>query len=204
MQAHVLAVLRLLVTQPGGRRAVGAAAAAAPLVRLAEGGSAGTARAATAILGHLAQEPDEVSSLVDAGAVGPLALQLRKGAPTEQRAAAGALLALSDGAGGGAAVKAGVLPTLVKLLAAEGAPGQPEAMHLLYRLAAGADTRKAVSAEAGAVAACVSTLQRAHSAAAAEHAAGTLHALAGAEAGKSKRAEILQAVAACNRGGNRM
>ena len=74
-------------------------------------------------------------SLVDAGAVAPLALQLKKGAPAEQKAAVGALLALSDGAGGGAAVKAGVLPALVKLLGADGAPGQLEAMHLLHRLA---------------------------------------------------------------------
>ena len=62
-------------------------------------------------------------------------------------------------------------------------------MHLLHRLAGGVDTRKAVSMQPGAVAACVSTLQRAYSAAAAEHAAGTLHALADA----GKRAEIVQA-----------
>ena len=46
-------------------------------------------------------------SLVDAGAVAPLALQLKKGTPIEQQAAVAALLALSGGAGGGAAVKAG-------------------------------------------------------------------------------------------------
>jgi hypothetical protein len=51
-----------------------------------------------------------------------------------------------------------VLSALVKLLDAAGAPGQPEAMHLLYRLAAGADTREAVSVQPGVVAACVSTL----------------------------------------------
>ena len=62
-------------------------------------------------------------------------------------------------------------------------------MHLLHLLAAGAGTRKAVSMQPGAVPACVSTLQRAYSAAPAEHAAGMLHALA--EAGK--RAEIVQA-----------
>jgi hypothetical protein len=48
-----------------------------------------------------------VPLLVEAGAVAPLALQLKKGAPAEQQAAVGALLALSGGAGGGAAVKAG-------------------------------------------------------------------------------------------------
>ena len=134
-QVHVLAVLAALAAQPAGRRAVGGAGTAVPLVRLTEGGRAATASAATAILGQLAQESDEVPSLVDAGAVAPLALQLKKGAPAEQKAAVGALLALSDGAGGGAAVKAGVLPALVKLLGADGAPGQLEAMHLLHRLA---------------------------------------------------------------------
>jgi hypothetical protein len=35
-----------------------------------------------------------------------------------------------------------VLPALVKLLDADGAPGQPEAMHLMHVLAAGAGTAK--------------------------------------------------------------
>ena len=101
----------------------------------------------------------------------------------------GALLALSAGAGGGAVVDEGVLPALVKLLGASGAPGQPAAVQLLRVLASGTDTRKAVSMQPGVVAGCVGTLQRGYSSAAAEHAAGLLHALADA----GKRAEIVQA-----------
>ena len=73
-------------------------------------------------------------SLVDAGAVAPLAQQLYLPvSPAELEAAVGALLALSAGAGGGAVVDEGVLPALVKLLGASGAPGQHEAVQPLRR-----------------------------------------------------------------------
>ena len=49
-------------------------------------------------------------------------------------------------------------------------------MHLMYRLAAGADTREAVSVQPGVVAACVSTLQSPYSVVTAVRAAGMLHA----------------------------
>ena len=127
-------MLAALAAQPAGRRAVGSAAAARPLVMLTEGATADSARAATAILAQLAQEADEVPSLVDAGAVAPLAQQLYLPvSPAELEAAVGALLALSAGAGGGAVVAEGVLPALVKLLAASGTPGQHEAVQPLRR-----------------------------------------------------------------------
>ena len=53
-------MLAALAAQPAGRRAVGGASAARPLVRLAEGTAAGSARGATAILAQLAHEADEV------------------------------------------------------------------------------------------------------------------------------------------------
>ncbi|KAL1522513.1 hypothetical protein AB1Y20_017500 [Prymnesium parvum] len=177
-----LRVLLRLAAAEGGPEAIGGAGGAQPLVRLAAEDAC-----ARHVLCRVARATSQARALVEAGLAGVLVAMLRGGAAEEQHEAAAALdAATRDSAAGGrrAAVDAGCVPPLVRLLSrcrrdgsAATAASPLRALHQLTSLEGAA---AGVAETEGLIEACVAMLSPPWGESVHEHAAGTLACIADA------------------------
>ena len=163
-QEAIVALLRALCDHTEAVTALDRAAAHVPLVRLANGQCTSSTEAregAAALLCRLCEFGALLPPLLAAGAPAPLLAQLRQATTSEQRLATEALQRLTLGAEGRIAVAE--TPDGVASLVAAVANGAPDVrtgcLAILRRLAEGAKTIEAVSADPDAVNACVGMLR---------------------------------------------
>lgn len=185
--AEALAVLAARSDE--NRKAITAAAAIEPLVRLL--GDGRRVRAATpqeraaAVLSDLARAGDNKKKIVEAGGVNPLVAMLSSDSREAQTHAAGALLQLAAlGSNKTIIAAAGAIPLLVNLLRCDTVDTQKFSTGALWHLASSADN-KTEMVNAGAIPLLVAVLES-PSSEAREHAAAVVSALARSQGGNKK------------------
>ena len=198
---NALHVLQTLAQTSDGRTSLADAGAAAPLVQLARDSSDRVVRhEAIGILCRLAQQQEQLLTLIEAGTVpvlvaelasGPQCWPMGAGGAVGREEAAGALRQLSGAPGGPVAlVDSSGVRTLVPLASGSTTPRtQAHAVHTVLNLAQCSETTSAVAREPTAIEASVTVIEQSEDAEVRAAAAATLACVA--EAGS--REEITSA-----------
>ena len=185
--AEALAVLA--ARSDDNRKAITAASAIVPLVRLLGDGRRTRKdtpqERAAAVLADLSRSGDNKKKIVEAGGINPLVAMLSSDSPEVQAHAAGALWQLAAlGNNKGPIADAGAIPPLVAMLRSEVPEAQAHATGALWHLASSADNKVSM-VTAGVIPLIIPVLES-RLAEARQHAAAVVSALARTQGGNKK------------------